>query len=270
MPAKKTTTRRRKISPQPEYQQPQYMPQAPSGGPSNILIILLIVLAFFAGYLFFKVKNLEQTPNTVNNNNPNNQAALPTRPAELKIAKPSVKDDHWRGSTNARYVWVEYSDFECPFCKTVHPSMLKLADAYKDQIAWVYRQFPLSFHQNAEKEAEASECMAEQGGNDAFWNFADKIFERTTSNGTGFALDQLGPLAAEIGLNQTQFQQCLDSGKYTNKVKSSLSDASQAGIQATPTGVIYDMKTGKTLLVEGALPYDSLKQQLDTFIAQNK
>lgn len=230
----------------------------------TLLVIFLIVVSFFTGYLFFKVKSLEQKKPAGEE-----QVALPARPTELKIKKPSA-DEHWRGDKNVRYVWVEYSDLECPFCKKIHPDMQKLMREYGGKIAWVYRHFPLSFHANAQKEAEATECAADLGDNDAFWSYVDAIFEKTTSNGTGFTLTDLSPQAAELGLNQASFQECLDSGKYEKKVKDEFNEGSKAGVQATPTGVIYDLKTGKTQLVEGALPYNQLKQALDDFLSKNK
>lgn len=252
MPSK--TTKSKKTSPK-------------NTGPSSttiFLFFLVLLLSIFSLYLLREVQGLKQNLNLAGNPQPQ-----PTRPAELKIKKPE-QNEHWRGSKAVRYVWVEYSDLECPFCKKIHPDMVKLMDEYKDRVGWVYRHFPLSFHQNAQKEGEATECVAELGGNDAFWSYVDKIYERTAANGTGFALDDLGPLAAEIGVDQTKFQECLDSGKYEKKVRGEFQEGSGAGVVATPTGVIYDLKTGKTALAEGALPYESLKQILDNFIAKNK
>ena len=97
---------------------------------------------------------------------------------EIKIKKPVYGKDHWRGSKNARFVLVEYSDFECPFCKRFHPTAQQLLDEYKGEIAWVYRHFPLtSLHAKAQKAAEASECVYEQRGDSAFWKFADLLFD---------------------------------------------------------------------------------------------
>jgi protein-disulfide isomerase len=143
--------------------------------------------------------------------------------------------------------------------------MQQLMTDYGGKVAWVYRQYPLSFHQNAEKEAEASECAAELGGNDAFWKFADKIFERTTSNGTGFALDALGPLAKEIGLDQTKFQKCLDSGKYAQLVQQEENDGQTAGVTGTPGNIVWT-KDGKAQLVEGAVPLSALKSVIDPLL----
>ena len=87
--------------------------------------------------------------------------------------------DHIRGNPNAPIVIVEYSDLECPFCKSFHETMNKVMANYGNdgKVAWVYRQFPLEqLHPNAPTLAQASECVAELGGNDAFWKFSDKIF----------------------------------------------------------------------------------------------
>lgn len=254
--------RKKKTEEYSQPQQPVYTPLSPPAQ-NNLLIIVLIVVAFFAGYLFFKVKSLEQNKATAT---PTQQVQQPPqRPTELKIKKPQT-GEHWRGSKDMRYVWVEYSDLECPFCKRIHPDMQKLLQQYDGKIAWVYRHFPLAFHPKAQKSAEAVECADDLGGNDAFWKMADLIFEKMPE----MELSQLPTLAAQNGLNETSFKECLDSGKFEKKVKDQLAEGTQAGVQATPTGVIYDLKTGKTLLVEGAVPYESLKQSLDGFIAKNK
>ena len=228
---------------------------------SGLLVILLIVLAFFTGYLFFKVQNLQQ--GGVAQGAPAQQPPAP----ELNLDKiPKVtKDDHIRGSMDAKLVLVEYSDYECPFCKSFHPTMKQVLDEYGDKVAWVYRHYPLSFHQNAQKEAEASECITELGGNDAFWKYTDIIFERTKSNGTGFALTDLKPLAEELGLDGIKFQQCLDSGKYTSKVTDELNDGSKGGIQGTP-GTVIITKDGKRELIGGALPFEQVKTQIDSLL----
>ncbi|OGK17962.1 hypothetical protein A3G67_04735 [Candidatus Roizmanbacteria bacterium RIFCSPLOWO2_12_FULL_40_12] len=224
----------------------------------TLLVILLIVVSFFSGYLFFKLKNLEQGGGLPN------QAQLPQQaPADVKAAKPSANSDHWRGPKDARYVWVEYSDLECPFCKTIHPNLVKLQADYPGKFAWIYRHYPLSFHPKAQKTAEAVECAAEQGGDDAFWKMVDAIFEKMPD----LELSQLPQVAKEAGLDSAALKQCLDSGKNEKKVKDQLAEGVKAGVQATPTSVIFDTKTGKTTTVEGAVPYDQLKQAIDKALA---
>ena len=183
--------------------------------------------------------------------------------------KPVSKDDHVRGDANAKITLIEYSDLECPFCQRFHPTVKKLLDEYKGKVNWVYRHFPLSFHANAQKEAEASECAASIGGNDAYWKYVDAIFERTTANGTGFALDKLVPLAKELGIDETKFKECLDGGKMTARIQQDFSEGQSAGVDGTPGNILLT-KSGKSALVPGAVPYEMLKSQVDQLLAQEK
>lgn len=95
------------------------------------------------------------------------------------VAVPEVKkDDHVRGAKNPKVYLVEYSDFQCPFCLRFSPTLKQALDEYKDKVAIVYRHFPLeSIHPQARPLAEGSECAAELGGEDKFWEFHDKVFE---------------------------------------------------------------------------------------------
>lgn len=236
-----------------------------------ILLVLSVLLAFFVGVLWQKVQNLQSGTSvsssaTTKGNTVGAQASSPSFGSADQVEKLK-SDDHVRGDRNARVLLIEYSDLECPFCKQFHPTAQKILDTYKGQVAWVYRHFPLSFHQNAQKEAEASECVNELGGNDIFWKYVDAIFERTTSNGTGFALDKLGPLAKEVGIDQTKFQRCLDSGKYTKHVQDDETAGGKAGVTGTPGNILLDTKTGTTKLIPGALPYDQFKQAIDDLLS---
>lgn len=193
-------------------------------------------------------------------------AAVNTRPPSGEV--PVVTDaDHVRGDENAPLTFIEYSDIECPFCKRFHPTMLQMMDEYEGKVKWVYRHFPLSFHANALKEAEATECANELGGNEAFWKYLDALFERTKSNGTGFALDDLVPLAKELGLDEAKFKECLDSGKYEGHVQTDLADGSSAGVSGTPGSFLVDAD-GNAQLVSGALPFSSIQTLIDTALAK--
>lgn len=249
----------------------------PSGPSVQVIIILLLVGgAFLLGSLWEKVNLLEKkggivnvaagqpTVNGVDAGAAGNNVAQLQPPAPTAGPVPKLtKDDHVRGSANAKFAIIEYSDLECPFCKQFHPTMLKVMEEYKNDVQWVYRHYPLAFHANAQKESEASECAWDQGGNDAFWKYIDKIYERTTSNGTGFALDALAPLAKEIGLNDTKFKECLDSGKFTKKVQDETSGGTSAGISGTPGSIVLNIKSGETAMIPGAVPFDQVKTIID-------
>jgi protein-disulfide isomerase len=105
----------------------------------------------------------------------------PVVPEEILTIKA---DDHVFGNPNANIVIIEYSDLECPFCIRFHATMHQLMALHKEQndIAWVYRHFPLSIHPNAMKEAEATECVYDQGGNEMFWKYIDRSFSITPGN----------------------------------------------------------------------------------------
>ncbi|MBP9864626.1 thioredoxin domain-containing protein [Patescibacteria group bacterium] len=177
-------------------------------------------------------------------------AAGPMKPVDEKV-------DHIKGPKNAKVTLVEYSDFECPFCKRHFEVMNQVMKQYPNDVRLVFRNYPLSFHQNAMKEAQAAECAAEVGGNDAYWKYHDKIFTETASNGTGFALDRLVPAAKEIGLDEKKFKTCLDSDKYAAKVNQQMQEGSAAGVQGTPGTFVNGT------LVEGAVPLSQFTTMID-------
>ena len=100
------------------------------------------------------------------------------RVGAVEVDIPAVSDqDHILGNLNAPVKLIEYSDLQCPFCGRFHPTMQRVVKEYGDQVAWVYRHFPLeSIHPNARPLANASECAANLGGNDSFWKFVDAVF----------------------------------------------------------------------------------------------
>ena len=229
---------------------------------NNILVVLLIASAFGVGYLWNKVSMLEKGTNTVTQNAPQaTQPVAPTARETMDITKPDPVKDHWLGAKNAEIVMVEYSDHECPFCKQHHATPVKIQEDYKN-VAWVFRHFPLSFHPKAQKAGEATECAFDQKGNDGFWKMSNAIFEAMPA----LELSGLGDLAATNGLNKALLQKCLDSDKFAQKIKDQLAEGSKAGVQATPTTVLYNMKTGATKVIEGAGPFETVKTTLDAFI----
>ena len=184
------------------------------------------------------------------------------QPSELaKSVPPPSQDDHLYGNPDAPVTLIEYSDFECPFCKRFHDTAKRLVEASNGQVNWVYRHFPLGFHNpGAQKQAEAAECAAELGGNQAFWTFADTIYARTTSNGQGFPIGNLRPLAAEIGLDQARFQECLDSERFAEKVQGQMAAGTRAGVSGTPGNILYHKPSGRVLAIHGAQPLERFQQ----------
>ncbi|PID57748.1 disulfide bond formation protein DsbA [candidate division KSB3 bacterium] len=175
--------------------------------------------------------------------------------------------DHIYGKPDATITLIEYSDFECPFCKNFHPNPKQVVDDSDGQVNLVYRHYPLQFHNpGAQKQAEASECAAELGGSEAFWHYADLLYERTTSNGRGFSLQDLVPLAEEIGLDSEAFQRCYESGTYTERVKQDVKDAQMSGITGTPGTIVLNNSSGEAKLISGAQPVETLKQAVEELL----
>lgn len=188
--------------------------------------------------------------------------ALEDRMANVSAVDP--ESDYIRGEQKAEFSLIEYSDFECPFCKRFHKTAMQFIEQ-NPEVNWVYRHFPLNFHNpGAQKQAEASECAGELGGNDAFWQYTDLIYERTRSNGKGFPIDKLAPLAVEIGLDQEAFKQCLNSEKYKRKVLQQMANGQAGGVTGTPGNFIRHNATGATIAVHGAQPLRALKQALES------
>lgn len=162
--------------------------------------------------------------------------------------------DHVRGDSNAKVTLIEYSDFQCPYCGQLEPTMEKILADYKGKVRVVYRHFPLTtIHPYAQGAAEASECAAEQG---KFWEMHDILF----SNQTALDETSLKSYAGKIGLNASQFASCLSSHKYASAISQSSSDAQASGITGTP-GVWVGNQ-----LIKGAYPYDTFKQLIDSML----
>ncbi|MEX1013543.1 MAG: thioredoxin domain-containing protein [Candidatus Paceibacterota bacterium] len=193
----------------------------------------------------------------------------------VEIIQPVTNDDHIRGASEPAITIVEYSDFECPFCKNFHSTMIQIMENYGDDVAWVYRQFPIeSLHTKAMEESIASECAAELGGDDAFWAYADMIFEETTSN-DGLDLNRLPDFAENIGLDRAEFQACLDSGDMVERIEQDLDDAralSDLNVRqtgrgiGTPHSILINNETGEGTTIPGALPYDAIRPLIDSIL----
>ncbi|MDP3999069.1 MAG: DsbA family protein [bacterium] len=190
----------------------------------------------------------------------------PSVPKE-EYLKPISSEDHILGNLSAPIKIVEYSDTECPFCKNFHLTMHQVVEEYGGQVAWVYRHFPLpQLHPKAPKQAEATECAAELGGNDAFWNYIDRIFKITPSN-NGLDMALLPEIAEYVGLDRGSFQECLDSGRHEQKIADDYNSAVESGGRGTPFSIIIS-KDGKKTVIPGTLPYSSIKSVIDKILQE--
>lgn len=226
--------------------------------PSTLLITLLIGVSFFAGFLFFKSQSLEKDGGLAQQLN---QPSQPT-PTNLKIPKPTTSE-HWTGSRDAKIILVEYSDLECPFCKSLHPTLIRLLRENQGKVAWVFRHYPqIIEHTKSQKLAEAIECAAEQGGEKGFWNMTDAIYNKMPN----LELVELPYIASSVGLSESALKKCLDTNRFESKVDTEQKEAEKVGFRMTPSTVVYNLSNDKTLFVEDDVPYDQFKAKLEAFM----
>jgi protein-disulfide isomerase len=192
------------------------------------------------------------------------QARNRTQSEKIKNIRPvDVNRDHIFGNPNAPITLIEYSDFECPYCKRFHPTVTELMKNNPDNLRWVYRHFPLGFHNpGAQKQAEASECVAKLGGNDAFWEYSELIYQRTKSNGSGFPINNLRPLAEEVGVNGNAFEECVQNGHMTARVQQDIDNGVSIGVSGTPAAFLLG-KSGEVRVIAGAQPLTELQRMVD-------
>ncbi len=212
----------------------------------TILVVVSLVLAVVNTYVIVNLYGRLDDPNgfvpTGEIKNDNGE--------EIKRIEVSVDDDPFRGMKNAPVTIIEFSDFQCPYCARFFEQTLPLIeknyiDTGKARI--VYRDFPLGFHENAEKAAEAAECADEQG---KFWEYHDKLFE----NQGAIGVSNLKQYAESIGLNIEKFSSCLDSGEMASEVKEDAKDGTKYGVTGTPSFFINGIN------IVGAQPYAVFEQ----------
>ena len=229
-----------------------------------LLLILLIIAAFFLGSLWTKVQYLQKNVATTPAIPQPAIAGQPTTPAPG--TKVNVDPGHLpvKGNKNAKVTVIEFADFQCPFCeqwfKNVEQSLIKdYVDSGKVQFA--FRQYAF-LGQESTWAAQASECANEQG---KFWDYHDYLYKHQGAENSGaFAKDKLIGFAGALGLNTDQFSSCLNSDKYAKNVSDDLAAGQKAGVNGTPTTFV----NGMTMV--GAQPYNSLKTLIDQELSKAK
>jgi protein-disulfide isomerase len=155
-----------------------------------------------------------------------------------------------RGPENAPVTIVEFSDFQCPFCSRAVKTVDEVVAAYPDKVRLVFRQFPLDFHKQAQKAAEAALCANDQG---KFWEYHDKLF----ANQQALEVPQLKEYAQQMGLDVARFNDCLDSIKKAEVVKADMEAGQKVGVTGTPASFING------ILLSGAQPAEEFKRIID-------
>lgn len=236
-------------------------PRASGKNSLGIPIAIVIAAALVAGAIYLSGG---KGPNPQANTQINTDVEQQTPEIDVQ---PVTEDDHIRGNPNADILLVEYSDYDCPFCARFHETLNQIMDEYGagGRVAWVYRHFPLQqLHPNAPRLAVAAECVAEQGGNDAFWTFTDLVFDREVNVSTD--LSKLPEFAQTAGVDPVAFEECLNSDRYNEQISGDVEEAIAAGGRGTPHTIVLVGDQHGT--ISGAQEFSAVKQIIDTLLSQ--
>ncbi|XKT74116.1 MAG: DsbA family protein [Patescibacteria group bacterium UBA2163] len=227
--------------------------------PFFIPIAIVIAGALIAGAMIYNGSNTT-APQAQNNDSPQAQEEDTT-----DQVRPVDASDHVRGNPDAPVVIVEYSDFECPFCQRFHSTLNQVMDTYGESgdVAWVFRQFPIEqLHSKALPVARASECAAELGGNDAFWQFADRYFEVSPSNNQTDIETVLPQIATELGIDVDTFNECWTGDRHDAAIAADYNNAIETGGRGTPWSIVI-APNGETFPLSGAQPHAAVVQLIE-------
>ncbi len=219
----------------------------------SVLVVLAFAVGILTGYVVWW-----RSPNpgeAVLSNQPVTEAPATQPPQFTRYDVPSGGFPS-RGPADAPIVIVEFSDFQCPFCKRFYDETYRqLMDAYPGKIRFVYRHLPLtSIHPEAFPSAEASMCANEQN---AFAEYHDKLFENQDRLGRELYMQ----IAADLKLNTASFEECLNTGEYKDLIQQDSDFAINLGVRSTPTFFVNGLP------LVGAQPLEAFKQVIDKELA---
>ncbi len=187
--------------------------------------------------------------------NGKDKAVAPKRPDKPKEDPNKVYDvkagnSYFKGGKNAKVEILEFSEFQCPFCSRVNPTIKQILDTYGDKVKVVFKHNPLPFHKDAPLASEAALAAGEQG---KFWEMHDKMF----ANQRALKRENLEKFAQELGLDMGKFKKALDSGAYKSMIEEDKKMAAKNGARGTPTFFVNGRK------IVGAQPFDNFKKMID-------
>lgn len=209
--------------------------------------------------IFIKLNRLETL---VHNAASISNQANPELPGKHTSPIPvETLDSPSMGYPNATVTVVEFSDFECPFCKQAQPTLRKLFKEYDGKVRHVFRNYPVSsIHPGAVNAAIAGLCANEQ---QKFWEYHDKLFEKANDE-SPLEKNVLKTKASELSLNRIAFDNCLDSKKYLARVQKDIKDGISYGVEGTPTFFV------NTRIISGNQPIEVFKEIIDEELNKSK
>jgi protein-disulfide isomerase len=244
----------------------------------NKSILLIVASILLSGMMIASAVLYNGAQSRANNNTASNTDSQQEQDDPVDARNISVdlsEDTPYLGSkSKSQIAIIEFSDFECPFCKKFHDEARKeIIEQYvnTDKAILAWKDYPLDFHDPlATKQAVAAQCVYEQKGNQAYFEYVDLIFSNTESGGEGMKESKLNELAREIqDLDTNKFDTCLKEEETLDKVKADMDFANQNGVNGTPGFIIGKLEDGKLtqgIRIAGALPIDTFKTYIDEFL----
>ncbi|MFO0660390.1 MAG: thioredoxin domain-containing protein [Polyangiaceae bacterium] len=184
-------------------------------------------------------------------------------PPETKTVPAAGKDNPWKGGEKAKVTIQLFSDFQCPFCSRIEPTLTEVQKTYGDKVKIVWRHKPLPFHKEAPLASEAAVEVQKQKGNDGFWKMHDKLFENQKNPG-GLERPALEKYAEELGCDMVKFKKALDEHTHKAIVDADSKVGDDAGISGTPAAVVNNY------FISGAQPFSKFKKIIDRALAEAK
>jgi protein-disulfide isomerase len=175
----------------------------------------------------------------------------------VRVSKVNIEGSHAVGPPDAPVMVVEFSDYQCPACRSGHSVVMTLREAYKGKIRWVFKDFPLKRHKDAAAAAEAARCAGDQN---RFWDYQDVLYGSQEE----FTPEKFEQFAKQLGLNSDVFRQCVQSGKFKSHVENDIAEAKRIGVDRTPSFII----NGK--LTTGVPAYEDFKKIVDAELRKGK
>ncbi len=230
----------------------------------------IIVAAIIIGGAIVYTQKATETKPTANINQATQEEnkGNVTNPNSIwDLINPVSENDHVLGNPSAELSLILYFDINCGHCRTFHNTLTKFIkeNGKEGQIKWVTRHFPLN--QISQKEAEATECVAEIGGKEKFWQYLDELMENTIQPENMVDLEiKLTNLAQKMDIEKEAFKQCLTDGRYLEKITQTKNEAIGLGVEGTPFSIITDSngKIDEVIAIPGALGYEDLKKLIDS------
>lgn len=177
------------------------------------------------------------------------------KPAVAALEIPVLPDDPIKGPKNAPITMIEYTDFQCPYCKMAQGTIEKLEQNYKGKLRLISRQYPLPMHSRAKPASEAALCARDQG---KFWQYRELVFKADQLEDT-----DLHAIAKKVGLNQKKFEACYASHKYSAEIDAGMRQGQKLGVSGTPTFFI----NGQTIVGGN---YEDFKEVFDEILDSQK